>query len=119
MRRRREPVDPALEGILTAVEAAKDGLVAAVPSPRGAPGRPLAEAVAAFEDGLRDARSRLDGWTGGRDDVRRSCMEAIDGSLARAERLRLDAPTLDYEGLVAVLGDLIAPLDAFAGVDRW
>jgi hypothetical protein len=111
-------VDPALDEILAVVEAAKANLVAAVPSPRGAPGRPVAEAVAAFEDGLRDAGARLDAWPTDRVDVRRWCREAIDGSLARAERLRLDAPTLDYEGLVTVLGDLIAPLDVFTSVER-
>ena len=38
---------------------------------------------------------------------------AIVEALRRAERLRLDAPTLDYESLVSVLADLIEPLDVF------
>ena len=36
---------------------------------------------------------------------------AIQESLERAERLRLEAPPLDYEGLVGALADLLAPLD--------
>ena len=88
---------------LVGIERAKADLVAAVPSPRGVPGRPLADAVAAFEDGLREAASAPgvpDGWKG-----------AIRESLRRAERLRLEAPALDYEGLVGALADLMAPLD--------
>ena len=37
------------------IERAKADLVEAVPSPRGVPRRPLAEALAAFEEGLREA----------------------------------------------------------------
>lgn len=99
------------------VEAAKADLVRAVPSPRGVPGRPLADSVAAFEDGLRRAAAELDGWAA-RDDIRHSCRSGIEASLAGAERLRLEAPTLDYEGMVTVVGDLIAPLDVFSGAER-
>jgi hypothetical protein len=42
-----------------------------------------------------------------------ACRSALDRSLAEAERLRHEAPELDYEGLVAVLGDLMDPLEAF------
>ena len=96
---RRDRHDP----ILDRIERAKAELVAAVPSPRGVPGRPLADAVAAFEDGLREAAAAPDvpdGWRA-----------AIRESLELAERLRLDAPPLDYEGLVGALADLLAPLD--------
>jgi hypothetical protein len=103
--------------VLNVVEAAKAELMTAVPSPRGVPARPLAEALLSFEEGLRAARQAMTG----RDlpeAVRSTCAEAIDDAQARAERLRLDAPVLDYEGLVAVLGDLIEPLDAFAEAER-
>jgi hypothetical protein len=101
------------------VQRAKDILVAAVPSPRGAPGVPLAEAVLAFEATLRDAVGSMDRWRGG--DVERqwrACRRAIADSLTRAERLRLEAPELDYEGLVDALADLLDPLDAFAEAER-
>ena len=35
-----------------------------------------------------------------------------------AERLRLEAPALDFESLVMVLKDLIAPLDVFSDAAR-
>lgn len=103
--------------MLNVVEVAKRELMTAVPSPRGVPARPLAEALLAFEEGLRSARQAMsDGNLS--EAVRRSCGAAVDDALGRAERLRLEAPVLDYEGLVAVLGDLIAPLDAFADAER-
>ena len=59
--------------------------------------------------GWRDARTE-DVWT--------RCDAGIRVALERAERLRLDAPPLDYEALVASLGDLIAPLEAFEEAER-
>jgi hypothetical protein len=78
----------------------------------------VAEALAAFEEGLRRAADELDRWRSGDEAVRRSCRVAIDDALARGERLRLAAAPLDYEGLVTALGDLMAPLDAFADAER-
>lgn len=100
------------------VERAKAALVAAVPSPRGVVDRSLAEAVLAFEEGLRRAEAEMERWPRGSDHVRRICEAAIEESLRRAERLRLEAPALDVEGLISVLGDLIAPLDAFLEAER-
>jgi hypothetical protein len=99
---------------LQAVERAKRSLVAAVPSPRGVPPVPLAEALHGFEIALRLAGEEMAGWRSpGTEDDWRVCRDALDRSSAGAERLRLKAPDLDYESLVAALGDLIAPLDAF------
>jgi hypothetical protein len=100
------------------VERAKADLVQAVPSPRGLPRRPVADAVGAFEDGLGRAAAELDGWRTGDPDIRRSCRLGIEEALARAEGLRLESPALDYEGLVTALGDLMAPLDVFAEAER-
>jgi hypothetical protein len=86
------------------IERAKADLVSAVPSPRGIPGRPLADALLAFEEGLREVTISLDEASGWR--------AAVDESLRRAERLRLEAPALDYEGLVDALADLMEPLEA-------
>jgi len=58
----------------------------------------------AFEEGLREATASLDETDGWR--------AAIDESLRRAEKLRLDAPALDYEGLVEALTDLMEPLES-------
>ncbi len=105
------------DALLHRVELAKAELVAAVPSPRGVPGRPLAAALLAFEEGLREAAADLDRWP--RPDAPvADCREAVDESLRRAERLRLQAPDLDHEGLLAQIAELLAPLDAFGAMDR-
>ena len=53
-----------------------------------------------------------------REDIWARCAAALLTASERAERLRLDAPVLDYEGLVAVLGRLIDPLEAFEEAER-
>ncbi len=112
---RRTPRDPAFQVVLDHVERAKAALLAAVPSPRGRVGLPLAEALLGFEEGLLRARTASAGWEGA---GRGSCEAALEASLAAAERLRLEAPSLDYETMVYALDDLIAPLGAFAEADR-
>ena len=93
--------------------------MAAVPSPRGIPPRPIAEALLAFEAQLRDAAGTMDASRAGDPaDAWGRCRDAIEEALARAERLRLAAPELDYEGVVTVIAELIAPLDAFADAER-
>jgi hypothetical protein len=114
--RRRDlgpPPDDRFDRVVDLVERAKADLVEAVPSPRGRPGRPVADAVAAFEDGLGRAAEELDGWRGASPDLRRACRRGIDEALARSERLRLEPPALDYEALITALGDLMAPLEVF------
>lgn len=118
MARRPAGTRPAFERVLAEVERGKEALVRAVPSPRGHPG-PLAEALLAFEESLARARGHMPGWRGPEAEgpwVR--CDEALAEAARRAERLRLAAPPLDYETLVTVLGDLMAPLDAFEDADR-
>jgi hypothetical protein len=95
--------------VIAAVEEAKRELLTSVPSPRGIPGRHLADALLGFEERLREAAGMIP--VGSPSPV---LLSAIEESLRRAERLRLDAPALDYEALVAVLADLMEPLDAFA-----
>lgn len=95
------------------MERAKDALTAAVPGPR-APGAPLAGSVLAFEEELRAARASMDGWRGqGTEEAWEACAAALDESARLVDRLRREAPSLDFEGLVLVLADIIAPLDAF------
>jgi hypothetical protein len=99
--------------VLVLVERAKEELVSALPSPRGVQRVPLAEALLRFERDLRDAAKEMDGRRGA-GEVWRACRDALDESLGRAERLRLEAPELDYEGLVGILAELIDPLEAFS-----
>ena len=101
--------------VLGLVERAKEHLVAAIPSPRGVAQVPLAEALLRFEEDLRAALVGMGDRDGSEvEDQWRACLEALEESLRRAERLRLEAPALDYEGLVQELAELIDPLEAFA-----
>ena len=104
----RDPFDRALH----LVETAKSELLSAAPSPRGVPGRSLAEALLAFEEGLRGAVPLVRTMEDPSHLAR--CAGAIEEALRRAERLRLEAPMLDHERLLSVLADLIDPLEAFA-----
>jgi len=103
--------------VIALVEAAKASLVAVVPAGR-APGRPFADALLAFDEGLRAARDAIAEWRGLPDELRRRCEAGIVESLRRAERLRLEAPSLDYEALVQTLAMLMEPLEVFEEAER-
>lgn len=106
------------EDVVATLERGKAALVRAVPSPRGEPG-PLAESLRSFEEALAEARSAMEPWrTPTTERMWRACLAGLEASARRAERLRLDAPALDYESLVTVLGDLLAPLEVFEDTDR-
>lgn len=118
LRRRRLPSDlaGAFDGFLATVEPverAKGSVVAGVPTGRS-PGLPLAEALVGFEEGLREAQRRMPAWRV--ESVQTewtACAAAIFESLRLAESLRLGAPELGFEALLAAVADLIAPLEAF------
>lgn len=102
--------------MLAAVEEAKGAAVSAVPNPRGQ-ARPLAEALFEFEGGLREARSRMASWPDA-DPHRAACEAGLDEALRRAERLRLEAPELTYESLLATIAELLDPLEPFEAAAR-
>ena len=114
-RKRRRPTDlyERFASCLALVEQAKEHLLDVVPSARR-PGIPLAEGLLGFDASLRGAQQAMHGW---RDDLVReqwdACERALTESLLRAERLRLDAPDLEFEPLLAAVTELIEPLDAF------
>jgi hypothetical protein len=117
---RRKRIPPELEEAFAAfleslarVERAKELLVSAVPSPR-LPGRPLADALGEYEDGLASAREAMPGWRG--PDVEaewESCSEALADAIDAARRFRLETPELPFDALMFALQDLIVPLEAF------
>ncbi len=108
----------AFEDVVGLIERGKSALVSAVPG-RRSEGRPLAEALHAFESALSEARHVMARWrTPEIEDVWEECSTGLEEAAQKAERLRLDAPSLDFEGLVMVLGDLIAPLDPFTEAAR-
>jgi hypothetical protein len=102
------------------VERAKDALLATVPSPRGVPGPPLAEALVTFESALRDARASMDRWLAEETAaIWEPCFQGVEQSMTAAELVRVEAPNLDYEGLVSLLDDLLRPLEAFEEGERF
>lgn len=108
----------AFEAAAGRVEAGKAALVAAVPTAR-VEGRPLAEAVLEFERELRSARTLMEAWR--RSDHEAlwiACRDGLEDGLRRAERARLEAPSLDFEALVDLIGEMMEPLDPFAEAER-
>jgi hypothetical protein len=99
---------------VAAVEAAKESLTAVAPGGRSA-GVPLAEALAGFDQGLRDAWASMPEWR--RPEVEEawsSSRRALEEAGRRAERLRVGDTPEGYEALYGELGDLMEPLHAFA-----
>ena len=120
LRRRRLPAElqPAFDAFLVVVghvERGKAALTESVPSTRFA-GRPLAETLMRFEEELSAAAAGMQGWR--RPEIGAAWGSANAGLQAardRAARLRVEAPELGgFEGLIGLIGELIAPLDAFA-----
>ena len=118
-RRRRLPEEldgpaRAFDDLGPALERARAALTESVPGTR-LPGRPLAETLWEFETGLREVRAGMDGWRAPEvEEQWSSAAAALDESLALAERLRTDARApAGFEGLIGVIGDLLAPLEAF------
>jgi hypothetical protein len=107
------PVHDAFRLAAEPVERAKEALVEAVPTGRG-PGRPLADALVDFEEGLRTAEGLMPAWRHPEVEPHWvACDEALAESLREAEALRVDPPTLGFESLQATVGELIGPLEAF------
>ena len=115
-----EEAHAAFEATLGRVERAKEALVSTVPSAR-APGRPLAEALADYEDGLADARREMPGWR--REETEQewgACDRGLAEAVTLAERFRLSTPELPFDALMFALQDLMVPLEAFeAAVGGW
>jgi hypothetical protein len=123
-RRRRlpEPLEErrrAFEALIPTLEAAKAALTESVPGTR-LPGRPLAETLHEFEEGLCLVRGGMDAWRAPElEDAWRRASAGLDEALELAERTRIEAPDLaGFEGLIGLISDLLAPLDAFRSADE-
>lgn len=111
----------AFEDLLAPLERARAALTESVPGTR-MPGRPLAETLSEFEEGLGEVRARMDGWRAGEVENEWWAVSAgLDEALALAERVRIEgAEPEGFEGLIGLIGDLLAPLDAFErAAERW
>jgi hypothetical protein len=104
----------AFQDLLPGLEDAKSALLTSVPGTR-LPGRPLAETLLEFEEGLRQVRAVMETWRIPEvQDAWIRASEGLDEAIQRAERVRLSASAPEgFEGLVGLVGDLLAPLDAF------
>lgn len=125
-RRRRlppylEPVREAFDAALAEVESAKAALADCMPTTR-MPGRPLADALAEYEDHLELARASMPSWR--HPDLESewlACDAGLADALALARTLREEAPHLGgFEGLLGTVESLMDPLDPFeAAAERF
>lgn len=118
LRRRLPPeLQPAFDAFVRVVQDVERGTIAlteSVPSTRFA-GRPLAETLFEFEEALAAAHRGMTSW---RCPEVAGAWEAAATGLRtarnRADRVRTRAPDPEgFESLIGVIGDLLAPLDAF------
>lgn len=125
MRFRRKNLPPALAeaeeafgAVLEPLEPAKAGLTDVLPGTR-MPGRPLADALAAFVDGLQVARTRMPAWR--RPELEgewTACDRGLERSLELARRAQAEAPDLvGFEGLLGLVEELLDPLDPFVDAE--
>jgi hypothetical protein len=123
---RRKRLPPALESAYAAflatvepLERGKAALTGSVPGTR-LPGRPLAETLLEFEEGLHEADRGMPAWRV--PELEREWVaadEAIRTCFGLCERLRLEAEMPEgFEALIGTIGDLMAPLEAFEGAER-
>lgn len=123
-RRKRLPpaLEPAYSAFLAAVEPLERGKAALTESVPGTrlPGRPLAETLLRFEEGLHEADRAMPAWRV--PELEREWVaadEAIRTCLGMAERLRLEAEMpVGFEALIGTIGDLMAPLESFEAAER-
>jgi hypothetical protein len=99
--------------VAAGIQEAKATLLLGIPSGR-TPQLPLAEALAGFELGLREARAEMSAWRVPEVETEwTACVTAVERALERAERLRLEVTTDAYEHLVPWLDEILEPLAAF------
>jgi hypothetical protein len=104
----------AFQDLLPELEHAKSALLDSVPGTR-LPGRPLAETLLEFEEGLKQVRIRMDTWRIPEvQDAWTRASEGLNEAIEQAERVRLSASApRGFEGLIGLVGELLAPLEAF------
>jgi len=105
--------------VLAVLEPAKAGLTDVLPGTR-MPGRPLSDALAAFEAGLREAADRMEAWRAPAvSDEWEGCRHGLEAASALAVRLRTEPPELaGFEGLLGLVETLLDPLEAFAAAEE-
>jgi hypothetical protein len=119
IRRKRLPPDlevrrRAFDDLVAVLERARSELTEAVPGTR-MPGRPLAECLVSFEDGLHAVERGMDLWRSPEvEQVWVGAAEGLAESLALAQDVRSRGrDPVGFEGLIGLIADLLAPLEAF------
>jgi hypothetical protein len=107
--------------VLAEVERSIGVLTQAAPTTRY-DGRPLAEVLAGFDDGLATASEGMGSWRVPEvEDTWDACDAGIREARARCARLRSEAPQIrGFEAIIGTIDALIAPLEAFeAAAERF
>lgn len=125
-RRKRLPqaLETAYAAFLAAIEPLERGKAALTTSVPGTrlPGRPLAETLLQFEEGLRETGERMPAWRVAEvEEQWQAAARSLDECRSMCERLRLEAEMPEgFESLIGTIGDLMAPLEAFeAAAERF
>ena len=111
----------AFRRVIATIDGGKDALLASVPTTR-LDGRPIAETLVVYEAALREAGGGMDAWRAPEvEEVWLAAAAGLAEARALAERVRLEAAApIGFEALVGLIGDLLAPLDAFvAAAERF
>ena len=113
------PASEAFHAVVADLEPAKAALTEALPTTR-APGRPLPEALGAFEAGLVRARAGMPAWRTPELDARWiACDRGLEAALEHVRRVRRDGvEPAGFEALLWLIEDLLDPLDPFADAER-
>ena len=111
---RLRPAFAAFREVLDRIEPAKVALTEVMPTTR-MPGRPLPDALAEFEDGIARAVELMPAWRVAEVESEwAGCERGLADALARARRLREEAPELGgFEGLIWAVEGLLDPLEVF------
>jgi hypothetical protein len=124
LRRKRLPPELAIasdafHAVVADLEPAKAALTEALPTTR-APGRPLQEALGAFEAGLVRAGAGMPAWrTPEIGALWIACDRGLGEALDHVRRVRRDGiEPVGFEALLWLIEDLLDPLDPFAEAER-
>ena len=111
--------EAAFQAVLEQLEPAKEAISDVLPGTR-MPGRPLHEALATFEGGLRRAAALMPDWRRSEtQEVWGRCDAGLGSALALAHRAREEAPdVIGFEGLLGLVEELLDPLDPFAEAEE-
>jgi hypothetical protein len=111
--------EEAFQAVLAELEPAKEAIADVLPGTR-MPGRPLHDALAAFEGGLERAAALMPAWRRPEtQEIWTRCETGLASALALAHRAREQAPdVIGFEGLLGLVEELLDPLEPFAAAEE-